>query len=42
MTTAWIGPGDGHTTPAARPAVDRVRVFGAGPALFINAYGPRP
>ncbi|MBF6228357.1 pyridoxal-phosphate dependent enzyme [Nocardia abscessus] len=67
MTTEWLGPGYGHTTPAAREAeqraeqaglhletvytakalaallsLDQAGVFGAGPVLFLNTYGPRP
>ncbi|MEU1996789.1 pyridoxal-phosphate dependent enzyme [Nocardia gamkensis] len=67
MTTEWLGPGYGHTTPgaleaaqraepaglrletvytakalAALLALDRSGVFGDGPVLFLNTYGPRP
>ncbi|MET9289980.1 1-aminocyclopropane-1-carboxylate deaminase/D-cysteine desulfhydrase [Nocardia beijingensis] len=67
MTTEWLGPGYGHTTPAALDAAQRAEqaglrletvytakalaallaldhagVFGAGPVLFLNTYGPRP
>ncbi|MEV6258335.1 1-aminocyclopropane-1-carboxylate deaminase/D-cysteine desulfhydrase [Nocardia sp. NPDC051929] len=67
LTIEWLGPGYGHTTPAAVDAaqraeraglhletvytakalaallaLDRAGFFGAGPALFLNTYGPRP